>query len=107
MLTGPRSRTSRSSTILSPRITPMRRIFGRGACAPFAGAFVFCACVAMLRFPLEGCLLHRLQHLGQEVLLQGLPLVVDGGGKQAVEHVWFRHLATDHEPRLDAEDLLP
>src|SRR5262245_22984212 len=74
-----RLRTSRSSTISPPWMMPMRRIFSLGTATPGPGCRAAAAWVAMSSGPLsERGVRNAVQDLGDEVLLQLLPVVVDG-----------------------------
>src|SRR5205085_1129483 len=102
---------------------PMRRILGRFSCAlccgggacrlpvaacPFAGGFWICP-EAMARprsSLLERVLRRRLENLGQEVLLQVLPLVIDIAALQHIERVRLLDATLDDDALGDAIDLL-
>src|SRR5262249_32709952 len=49
----------------------------------------------------------RAEDVGQEVLLQRLPLVVDRRAEEPVQDLRLGDLAADDEAGLDAKDLLP
>src|SRR6185436_19129586 len=105
-----RLRTSRSSTMRPPWMIPMRRIRGRWGPPGLVPAPTLPGCIAMWMVlgsrRLEGSLLHALQDLRQELLLQLGPLVVDAGLLENVEGFRFLDLSLDADLGGDRIDLI-
>src|SRR5690606_37175308 len=79
--TSVRPRIWRSSMSVPPRTMATRSVLTAPEEAALAGDWLGAALMS------EGCLPHRVDHLGKEVLLEGLPLVVDARGLEDVDDV--------------------